>query len=349
VVFYHAFPSHLPGGFIGVDVFFVISGFLITQIITKQVIEGKFSLLNFYCRRVKRIYPALILMLCFSLWIISKFTQIDLVNFSIDTLNAALVFCANLSILLHKKDYFDADIRGNPLLHLWSLGVEEQFYIIWPFSIMLVFKCCKQRAMTILTVFTLFSFVFSIICVNIDSKLAFYFPLCRFWQMSIGGMLGYADFRFRSKVVNNLLSAVGLMVILMTSFFLNDESLFPGFWALLPTLGCAFIIQAKNESFLSKYVLSCKLLTFIGKISYSFYLWHWPLIVYSRVMYPHGSTSIFSSMFFMVGLAFGLSILTYFLAENPIRKVKNNKIVFLLLALMVCIGLAAIQVNKKAT
>lgn len=140
VLIYHVFPKKLTGGFIGVDVFFVISGFLITQIIVKQALKKKFSILNFYCRRIKRIYPALILVLCFALWIISKFTQIDLVNFSLGTLDSALIFCANLRILAHKQDYFDADIRGNPLLHLWSLGVEEQFYIIWPFLILLTLR-----------------------------------------------------------------------------------------------------------------------------------------------------------------------------------------------------------------
>jgi peptidoglycan/LPS O-acetylase OafA/YrhL len=136
---------------------------------------------------------------------------------------------------------------------------------------------------------------------------------------------------------------------LLTSFVISDESLFPGFWTLLPTLGCASIIQARNESFISKYFLSCKPMTFIGKISYSLYLWHWPLIVYSRIFYPHGSKSIFSNMYFIVGSAFALSVLSYFIAENPVRKIKTKKVVIFLLILMACVGFGSIHVGKKSS
>ena len=171
---------------------------------------------------------------------------IDLVKFSLETLNASLVFFANIRILWHEKGYFDADIRGNPLLHLWSLGVEEQFYIIWPFLLILIFKFFQKNAMKILVFFTLSSFILSIVCVYQNPKFAFDFPFCRFWQMAIGGILGYADLKFRNEIIKNLLSFIGLTAILITPFFINDESLFPGFWTLLPTLGCALIIQARN-------------------------------------------------------------------------------------------------------
>ena len=347
VVIYHAWPKLIPGGFIGVDVFFVISGFLISQIIIKEINNDKFSFVNFYCRRIKRLYPVLILVLCLALYIIRNIVEDDLKIFSLNTVDASLIFASNIQILMHDKGYFDADIRNNPLLHLWSLGVEEQFYIIWPVLLILIFKYFKNRVLLIMVGYTIFSFIFSIVSIYQSTKFAFYFPFCRFWQMAVGGILGYVNLQIRNKIINNALSIVGLGVILIGCYAMNDESFFPGFWALLPTFGAAFIIQARQESFINKHIFSSKPCVWIGKISYSLYLWHWPLLVYSRAFYPKGSTSVFANTFFILFLTIVTSIVGYFTVEDRIRKLKGKKIVVVLLILMGVIGLMSIPLRKE--
>lgn len=185
----------MTGGFIGVDVFFVISGYLISQIVIKETREDRFSYVNFYIRRIKRIYPALILTLAFVLCMVPKYYKPNDLDFTLKTLNASVFFGANLQIMWHHKDYFDPDIRVNPLLHLWSLGVEEQFYIFWPCLISIGLKFFHKKAFIIIGLYTIISFLFNVASVYQDTQFAFYFPICRFWQMSIGGLIAYFNYK----------------------------------------------------------------------------------------------------------------------------------------------------------
>lgn len=212
----------MSGGFIGVDVFFVISGYLISQIIIKETRQNRFSYINFYCRRIKRIYPALILTLAFVLYIIPKYYKTEDLDFTLKTLNASVFFGANLQIMMHEKDYFDSGVHANPLLHLWSLGVEEQFYIFWPCLIALGIKVFQKRTFLILASYTVFSFIFSIVSVYKNPKFAFYFPICRFWQMAIGGLIAYFSYKITNTKINNALSITGLSAILITAWNIND-------------------------------------------------------------------------------------------------------------------------------
>lgn len=184
------------------------------------------------------------LILCFVLSVIPNFYAREQLGFTLKTLAASTVFGANLQILNHKKSYFDADIKTNPLLHLWSLGVEEQFYIFWPCFISIGLNFFKRKSLIIFSLYTIFSFAFGIVCVFISPKFAFYFPLCRFWQMAVGGLIAYLDVKLKNKIINNALSIFGIVSIVITVWIIDESSLFPGFWALIPTLSAAAIIQA---------------------------------------------------------------------------------------------------------
>lgn len=149
-------------------------------------------------------------------------------------------------MLTYNKGYFDSDIKSNPLLHLWSLGVEEQFYIIWPCVISLTVNLFKKSGFKVLLGFTILSFLLGLVCVYYDAKFAFYFPLCRFWEMAIGGIIAYKNLEISNTVGRNLLSALGIIAILTTVWIIDEESLFPGYWALVPTLSAGCIIIAGN-------------------------------------------------------------------------------------------------------
>jgi len=165
---------------------------------------------------------------------------------------------------------------------LWSLGVEEQFYIVWPGFILLAVKHFRDNISKALAIFTICSFAFSIYTVYGNAQFAFYFPLCRFWQMAIGGLLVLNKSRLKDTSINNLLSGIGISAILITPFMISEDSLFPGWWSLSPSLGAALVIKAGSQSIISKYLLSNRVFLFLGKISYPMYLWHWPLLVYAR-------------------------------------------------------------------
>lgn len=199
----------------------------------------------------------------------------------------------------------------------------------------------RKKALLILIVFTVLSFIGEIIAVYLDAKFAFYLPFCRFWQMSIGGIIAFQNIKINTKYINEALSIIGTVGILVTVWIVNEQSLFPGFWALIPTLGAAFIIQAGDQSFVNKKILSSKLFVFIGKISYPLYLWHWPLLAISAYLYPPGSQSIFHNTYFVVFIAVVLSILTFYLVENRVRFKKKKSVVFKLLAMMALIGIIA--------
>jgi peptidoglycan/LPS O-acetylase OafA/YrhL len=155
--------------------------------------------------------------------------------------------------------------------------------------------------------------------VFINPTFSFYFPFCRFWQMSVGGLIAYKSSKKYTFYISNGFSLLALVSICVTVWNLTEKNLFPGFWALIPTISAALIILAGNQSLFNKYVLSSVPFVFIGKISYPLYLWHWPLVVFSEMFYPEGSTSIFANKFFALLLAVVLSILTYYLVETPLR------------------------------
>lgn len=232
-------------------------------------------------------------------------------------------------------------------MHLWSLGVEEQFYIFWPCLISLILTKFRTKAFHILAGYTIISFVINVVAVEISAQFDFYFPFCRFWQMAVGGLLAFKGVKMSNIFYANALSTLGLITILLASFFLSEVNLYPGWWALFPTLASAAVIVAGPSSIGNKHILSNRILVFFGKISYSLYLWHWPLLVFSRAFFPEGSDSILSEAWFIVLLSVAFSILSYFFIENPIRFTKKKQAFYILLAIMLCIGIVSVVLYKN--
>ena len=292
VLAYHAFPSLLPGGFIGVDIFFVISGFLITTILLQSLAAGDFSYRDFYARRIRRIFPALVLVLLATLafgWYVllpGEFSQLG------KQTTGGAAFFANL-VFLGEAGYFDATAETKPLLHLWSLGIEEQFYIFWPLLLGLAWRKRWPILRVTLAVATV-SFLVNVLTVQPHRAAAFYSPLSRAWELMAGGLLAVMQLQAAAAAgqgqaggrvwKRHLQSIVGIALIVLGLFMTRSTKAFPGWWALLPVLGAASCIAAGPGGVLNKYLLSNRVMVWIGLISYPLYLWHWPLLSYARIV-----------------------------------------------------------------
>ena len=348
VLFFHAFPDFIPGGFYGVDIFFVISGYLISGIIFRGLIKGNFSYATFYAKRIRRILPNLVVLLLF----VAVLGWLFMTASEMITLGKHIYSSAGFyqNFRLMSASYFDVSSEAKPLLHLWSLAIEEQFYIVFPIVCVLVWRFSKQsiRALGFLVGFvTIGSFLFCL-CVSNDT-FRFYFPLTRFWELGAGIVLAYVetflsfDSRRWSVGVRNAVSVVGFafIVLAMTSYQQSIKA--PGLFTVLPVLGSVLLIAANYDALINRTLLSWKWMGFVGLISYSLYLWHWPLISYLHIIDPQAPQWYF---LIALALAFPLSILVYFFIENPIRRSKSRASVVLLLgALVACFAMG--QVIKK--
>jgi peptidoglycan/LPS O-acetylase OafA/YrhL len=319
VVLHHAFPRLFPGGFIGVDIFFVISGYLISSIILDQLAQGRFSFADFYARRVKRIFPALFLVLAFTLaygWFV--LTPNEYKALGKHTV-AGSFFLSNFAFW-KEAGYFDASAVEKPLLHLWSLAIEEQFYIFWPLILFVLHRVGQPRKLWILGLLVV-SLAFNLWLVRKDPNAAFYNPLGRFWEMMMGAFLAAhrpgpgAPADNARKV--QWLSTLGVLLLAVVLIKLSPERRFPGGWALAGTLATCLLIAAGPQGWFNRHVLSSKPMVWIGLISYPLYLWHWPLLAY-----PHIELGQMPRMRYQIGwvlLAVLLAWLTYVLVERPIR------------------------------
>ena len=321
VIGFHAFG--IQAGFIGVDLFFVISGFLISSIIFTDLQEGKLNLLEFYHRRIRRIFPALltVLLFCFIFgWFTLLADEFSILNKHIA---AGLAFVSNL-VLLGESGYFDSSSHSKLILHLWSLGIEEQFYIFWPLLLLLAWKLHKKSWFfpALLIAISLVSFLLNIVLIQSHPSATFYLPFTRFWELSIGAGLAY-----RVMVIGkpclifdspNLNSFLGLALLIVANAFMNDRSPFPGWWAVLPTLSAVLFISAGYDAWFNRRILGNRTLVWIGLISYPLYLWHWPLLTFARIL-DGGRQSSSLIRIAMVSLAILLAWLTYRFIEKPIR------------------------------
>ncbi|RHZ02122.1 hypothetical protein DYB35_013047 [Aphanomyces astaci] len=358
VVLFHAYPHSIKGGFTGVDVFFVISGYLISGILFKENARSSFTYADFYSRRIRRIFPALLLVLTYTLvvgcvWLLDKALQSMAI-----TLVAGTLFGANIQLLTVQQGYFDASVKENPLLHLWSLGVEEQFYIFWPLFVSVIHRLSFRKALACQLAVMVASFACNILFLGYggENKYSFYFPLSRFWQMAVGGLLAYINLPAivdYSKLTQHLtdmqkthsaaLSTSGLAFIVFGYVVIDESMAFPGYWSLLPTLGTASLILAGPSTFINKYILGNSAMTFIGQISYALYLWHWPLLVYAKLRHPV-APPFYMQPYSMVVLSVVLSIATLYLVENKLRRRKAKWLVPVLFGLMVLVSAMAVAV-----
>ena len=321
VVIHHAFPLLLPGGFIGVDLFFVISGFLISTIIFQNLQQGTFSFLDFYKRRVKRIFPALCLVLMAS-FVYGWFTLLPADYKQLGKhMATGAAFVSNFAFW-NESGYFDGGSKLKPLLHLWSLGVEEQYYIFWPVIVLLVWKR-KFNLLAVCVVLFVLSFAVNVWTVKGNSVAAFYSPLSRFWELLIGSMLAYSklqaakDATFNNTTFNNTTAWAGAALLTIGVYFISPERRFPGFWALFPTLAAYLLIKAGPQAWFNRVVLSNRVLVWVGLISFPLYLWHWPLLVFAEL--HEGKTPSVAIRLGMMAAAMLLAWLTYRFVERPIR------------------------------
>lgn len=325
VLIFHAFPELIPGGFFGVDVFFVISGYLISGIIFKGLINNNFSYIRFYDKRVKRIIPNLLALLVFcSILGYLYLTPTELISLG-KHIRSSSAFYQNFR-LLHEVGYFTEDALRQPLLHLWSLAIEEQFYIVFPILCSIVWFFSKRPVCIGFLVFSI------AVCSLLSSLLVkdqifdFYFPLTRFWELGGGIILSYLenfkffDYRKFSNSFKNILSFSGIAAILLPMIFWVPNIKHPGWITLIPVVGAVALILATPAAYFNRTLLSWKPVTFVGLISYSLYLWHWPLLSFLFICV---SDITVSDKIFALLLSFLISTVVYYYIENPVRQRKE--------------------------
>lgn len=326
VLLYHAFPDYFLGGYFGVDVFFVISGYLISGIIFRQIKLGNFSFLSFYEKRIRRIFPNLVLLLVFTLVLGWKcLLSEEFKNLGEDVFWSSF-FVQNIN-LLFQAGYFDESSMRKPLLHLWSLAVEEQFYIIFPILIVLIFKfSARPWFLTALSILLLLCFSL-VLCFIINPKFTFYFPLTRFWELGAGILIAWVEnariflFREINLALRSFFSSLAVITLVIFLTFKPDLAsvlpFHPGWGTVCVVLSATMVIMAGGDALPNRTVLNWKPITFIGLISYSLYLWHWPLLSYLYISVPNVS---YVYKLCVLLISFVISAVIYVCIEQPARR-----------------------------
>jgi peptidoglycan/LPS O-acetylase OafA/YrhL len=341
VVVFHAFPNLLKGGFIGVDVFFVISGFLITTNIFEKLDCGRFSFVDFFERRIRRIFPALIVVmgsfLVFGWFVLlpDEYSQLG------KHVASGATFITNF-ILANESGYFNNASETKPMLHLWSLAVEEQFYIVWPFVLWLAWKL-KFNLLTVTIVVAAVSLYLNLHFVHAHPVETFYWPIGRFWELLSGSILAWLflykaeeikiiklwiDKKFKRlikfsdasadvPIMYNLLSLIGFLTLVYGVIFIDKNLAFPSAWAIIPVAGATLVIVGGSKAWLNRLLLMNPIAVWFGLISYPLYLWHWPILSFMQIIegdMPHRDNRIVAVL-----LSVFLAWLTYKWIEAPIR------------------------------
>jgi len=372
VIFYHAQISIngieiFKGGYIGVDIFFVISGYLITSIILKELIlTNSFSFKHFYERRIRRLIPALtfVILLCIPLaWIF--LLPSSLIDFTKSALYS-LGFTSNYFFYFSELNYFDTDGLYKPLLHTWSLAVEEQYYLIFPFFLIFLYKFFRNK---ILFIFILI-LILNLLLVQFSGNLKFQYPFIenikdfkfeaasiyfykfyflnsRFWELLAGSVLAYLEINNNKKSSNPPLAILGFLMILFSIFFFNSNIYYPSLYTSIPVTGVCLVIWFSNSKDFTYKLLSSKILVGIGLLSYSLYLWHYPLFAFKRINDFYDKNFVNDISIFLILIL--ISILSYFFIEKPARNknIKFTKIASILFLTITVIIVASISIIKN--
>lgn len=346
VVAFHGSPNRVKAGFIGVDIFFVISGFLISRILVKAINDGNIDIAGFYQRRIKRIFPALLLVLAFALVLGSfvlypeEFKQLG------HHISGGAIFFSNI-FLWRESGYFDNAPELKPLLHLWSLAIEEQFYIFFP----LLLWACKgpRRRSAVLSIAFLGSLAYGIWLTAVDPNSAYLLPFSRFWELLAGALLAEhcpkpSDRPLHQNMANGA-SLLGAALIAVAVAVVSKAS-FPGAYALLPVLGTVMLIGAGPAALVNRHLLSSKLLVGVGLVSYPLYLWHGVLFSFARIVYTNHAPPLL--IIALAGVSLVAAILTYKLLEVRVQAAKSTHVVFYLVLLMAVVGSCGYWVSTNS-
>ena len=343
MVGYHAFPALVPGGFVGVDIFFVISGYLISTILIGEITTHRFSLWGLDSRRIRRLFPALIAVICTTL-LLGWFYLLPHEFVSLGKHTAAGASYVINYVLSNEAGYFDAAAETKPLLHLWSLAVEEQYYVIWPIALLALAR--TKYALAGIAGVTLASFIANLVAAEGSDPAAFFLPQNRVWELSIGAYLSarnaWPSQRFRLvanatwvRLWPHIASVAGICLVVIAILGFEDTMTFPGVAALVPCLGAALIIAAGSEGLLNRNLMALRPLVFVGLISYPLYLWHWPLLAIPAILGVAGRPSVTVAA---VVLAIALAVCTYVFLEKPVRRRSSSSLALLLLGGTVVLG-----------
>lgn len=351
VLIYHVDSSILPGGFLGVDIFFVISGYLISLILLKELAQDSFSFMNFYVRRICRLFPALLVVL-FTVLVFGYFALFadEYERLALHS-SYVVAFVINF-LLMDEVGYFDLAADVKPLLHLWSLAVEEQFYLLWPLALF-GFRKRFSNIGVIVIFLMLISYALTISSLAKTPEALYYHPVSRFWQLLMGGLVAIYHFKFGEGLVSRrsnsvfsraLISLLALGFIFFPLFSFDISTSHPNALTILPLIGVVMILTLPQA--MVNRLLALKPLVFVGLISYPLYLWHWPLLSYVRII-ESGKPDAWIIWSF-AGLSVLLAWLTWEFIEKPLQKTnKNKRAIYLLLSMFVILVFSlTIYLNK---
>ncbi len=355
VILFHAGVAGFSGGYIGVDVFFVISGYLITTILVAELNDRAYSIANFYERRARRILPALFAMLAvtlpFAYWLLNP---VDLRAYAKSLLGAVL-FLANVTSYM-QSGYFDAASDIKPLMHLWSLAIEEQYYVFFPVLLAFIWRLKRAHVLTAVLLISVLSLLIAEIKLDKDVSIAFFYLHSRAWELGVGALLAltlHAAHQRRSKfdtplVVKQGMAAIGLALVVYAMVVFDKSTRFPGVSALAPTVGAVLVIAFATSKTLVGRLLATKPMVGIGLISYSAYLWHQPIFAFARYQSPnHLAPSVLLGL---IGLTMVFAYLSWRFVEAPFRDkshISRKAVASLSLVGIVLFSAVAVVINVK--